>query len=69
MDIRDNLQAYMAGHALKQAEVARRAGMTPSKLCAVIKKRRELEANELFRICDAMGTTPEKLRGYTEPAA
>lgn len=34
------------------------------KLCAVLKKRRELEANELFSLCDAMGIDPDTLRRY-----
>lgn len=64
MDIRDNLGAYINDSNLIQARLAVRAGLTPSKLCAILKKRRDLEANELFDLCDALGTTPEELRRY-----
>lgn len=64
MDIRDNLGAFIDDSNLIQARIAKRAGLAPSKLCAVLKKRRDLEANELFDLCDALGTTPEALRAY-----
>lgn len=64
MDIRENLNSYITDGAVKQCEIAKRAGMTPAKLCAVLKKRRALEANELFDLCDALGTTPDQLRSY-----
>ncbi len=64
MDIRENLNNYISDKAVKQCEIATRAGMTPAKLCAVLKKRRMLEANELFDLCDALGTTPDELRSY-----
>lgn len=66
MDIRENLNNFISDKAVKQCEIATRAGMTPSKLCAVLKKRRTLEANELFNLCDALGTTPDELRNYGE---
>lgn len=64
MDIRDNLSEFIDDSNLVQSKIAKRAGLTPSKLCAVLKKRRDLEANELFNLCDALGTTPEALREY-----
>jgi len=67
MDIRDNLGCYIKDKAMKQGEVAMRAGMTPNKLCAVLKKRRALDANELFSICDVLEVTPELLRNYKRP--
>lgn len=69
MDIRDNLGQYMKDKAVKQCEIATRAGMNPNKLCAVLKKRRALEANELLNLCDALETTPDSLRKYSGPAA
>ena len=43
MDIRDNLAAIMKEKAYVQAEIARRAGLTPMKFGAVLAKKRKLE--------------------------
>ncbi|WP_302970463.1 helix-turn-helix domain-containing protein [Ruthenibacterium lactatiformans] len=64
MDIRDSLREFIEENGYKQITVAKKAEMSPSTLCAVIKKRRALEANELFRLCDALGVKPEVLRSY-----
>lgn len=41
MDIRDNLASIVKERALIQAEVARRAELTPMKLGAVLLKKKE----------------------------
>lgn len=64
MDIRDNLAAIIKEKALIQAEVARRSGLTPIKLGAVLAKKRKLDANELFRICDVITMSPEAVASY-----
>ena len=64
MDIRDNLREYIDDKAIKQAVIAPRVGLTASQLCAVLKKRRSLDANELFLLCDALGVLPDDLRAY-----
>lgn len=62
MDIRDNLRIYIEKKSLKQSSVAAKAGISPSKLCATLKKKRALDANELFSICDALQIKPSELR-------
>lgn len=69
MDIRDNLALIVKEKALVQAEIARRAGLTPVKFGAVLAKKRKLDANELFRICNVIAMTPEAVANYsTAPA-
>lgn len=54
IDIRDNLRELIDDRAIKQTIVAMRAGLTALQFCAVLKKRRILDANELFKLCDAL---------------
>lgn len=63
-DIRNQISTIIKDRALKQNAVATRAGLTPDQFCAVLKKRRRLEANELFKVCAAMGMTPEQVATY-----
>lgn len=60
-DVRTVLKNVFKRKAVVQAEIARRAGLTPDQLSAVINKRRRLEADELFRICDALDMSPDEL--------
>lgn len=60
-DVRTVLKSVFKRKAVVQAEIARRAGLTPDQLSAVINKRRRLEADELFRICDALDMSPDEL--------
>ena len=62
MDIRVELKKVLDERCLNQAAVARKAGLTPMQLSDALHMRRKLDANELFRICDAIGISPEELR-------
>lgn len=64
MDIRDNLASIVKDRALIQAEVARRAGLTPVKLGAVLLKKRKLDANELLRLCQVLSMSPDAVVSY-----
>ena len=64
MDIRDNLASIVKERALIQAEIARRAGLTPMKLGAVLLKKRKLDANELLRICQVLSMSPAAVVSY-----
>ena len=63
-DIRDQISSIIRDRAHKQAAIARRAGLTPVQLCAVLKHRRKLDANELFRVCKALGMSPNEVADY-----
>ena len=63
-DIRENIATIIQSRACVQSEIARRAGLTPAQFNSVLMKRRKLEANELFRVCAALGMTSEEVAGY-----
>lgn len=63
-DVRDQISRIILERAFKQCVIAERAGMPPDRLNATLKKRRKMEANELFRICSAMGMTPDEVAAY-----
>lgn len=63
-DIRDQISCIIQDKAHKQAVIAQRAGLTPDQFCAILKHRRRLDANELFRVCDALGMSPNEVAAY-----
>ena len=63
-DVRNQIAAIIEDKALKQSVIAARAGLTPDKLCATLKGRRRMDANELLRVCAAMDMTPEQVANY-----
>lgn len=64
-DIRDNLKSVIEYRGVKQANVAKKANMTPAKLSSIVNKNRKLEANEMFSLCDVLDITPQELRKWT----
>ena len=69
MDIRDNIRSYIRDRGLTKAVLARRAGMTPAKLSAALTKRGGLVADEINRLCKAMGVSMEEMRNYNSKSA
>lgn len=63
-DVRDQITRIIQDRAHKQAVIAQRAGLTPDKLCAALKKRRRLDANEFLAVCAALDMTPEDVAAY-----
>lgn len=63
-DVRDCLDPAIKKSGMKKNVIAERAGLTKQKLCDIIAKRRNLDSNEMMRICDAMGISPNELVGY-----
>lgn len=64
LDVRDNITRIIQDRAYKQSAIAQRAGLTPDQLCAALKHRRKLDANEFLAVCTALGMTPEDVAGY-----
>lgn len=60
-DARDVVRRVIRRSGMKQVAVAERAGMTKQQLSDVVNKRRRLEADELFSICEALGITPNDI--------
>ena len=63
-DIRINLGKVMKDNGYVHALIAKKSGITETKLSKILSLTRRLEANELFAICDAIHMTPTELRNY-----
>lgn len=64
-DVRDQISRIIRDRALKQATIAKRAGLSPVQLCAVLKRRRKLDANEFIQVCNAMGMALDDVAAYS----
>lgn len=64
LDVRDQITRIIQDKAHKQGAIAQRAGLTPDQFCAVLKKRRKLDANEFLKVCDALGMSPQNVAEY-----
>lgn len=64
MDVRDNLKKVISDKGFIQASIAKKAGISPCKLSAILSKSRKLEANEMFDLCEAMEISPCELKDY-----
>lgn len=61
VDARDGLAAAIAESGYYQKYIAAQVGLTEQQLTDIIKKRRKLDANEMFAICKVLGVTPNDL--------
>lgn len=66
-DIRDNIRIAMKDRCFLQSSIAAKAHMSPSVLSMILSKKRRLEANELYDLCEAMEISPTELRSRYEP--
>lgn len=66
MDIRDTLNDIVEERCIRIVKLAEKAGMTSTSLYDVLRKRRRLEANEMFRLCRALEIAPEELYRQAE---
>lgn len=64
-DVRDNIALIIRDKAHKQSAIAQRAGLTPDKLCAALKHRRKLDADEFLAVCAALNMKPEDVAEYS----
>lgn len=60
-DARDGIAFELKSRGFKQAAIASKAGLTEQQLSDIVNKRRKLDANEMFLLCQAMGTDPNSL--------
>jgi len=61
MDVRDGIRQIIAQSGMKQAAIARKAGMEPNRLSEIVNKRRRLDTAELFDLCQVLGATPDEV--------
>ena len=62
IDVRDGLKKIIAEQGLIQSVVAERAELTPMKLSSILNKKRKLDSNEMFKLCDVLKITPDELK-------
>ena len=71
-DVRDGINSAINEIGIKKSVVAQKSNLTPQQLCDITSKRRKLDANEMFKICEVLGITPNDLlaravTGETKP--
>ena len=68
-DARDGVVAIINQRGFKKSFIAQKSGLSNQQLSDILSKRRKMEANEMFRICVAMGVTPNDLFADTDSRA
>jgi DNA-binding Xre family transcriptional regulator len=66
-DVRDNIKVAIKDRCFAQASIAAKAHMSPVVLSMILGKKRRLEANELYDLCEAMEISPTELRERYKP--
>ncbi len=66
-DVRDNIKMAVKERCFTQSAIAAKANMSPVVLSMILSKKRKLEANELYDLCEAMEISPNELRTRYEP--
>ncbi len=61
-DVRDNIKFAIQDRCFTQSSIAIKARMSPSTLSMILSKKRRLEANELYDLCEAMEISPTELK-------
>ena len=61
VDARDGLRREIEAKGLKLNFVGEKAGLTAQQMTDIIKKRRKMDANEMFTLCKVIGVTPMDL--------
>ena len=61
IDARDGLATAIAESGYYQKYIAHKVGLTEQQLTDILKKRRRLDANEMFALCQVLGVTPNDL--------
>lgn len=59
--IAEKIYEHMRVHHMCQAAVARSAGLTPQMFNDILRGRKILRAEQLTKICDALGCTPNDI--------
>lgn len=60
-DARDGIAYELRQRGFKQTAIAKMAGLTEQQLSDIINKRRKMDANEMFLLCEAMKIDDPKI--------
>ncbi len=66
-DVRDNIKVAIKERCFTQSAIAVKAHMSPVNLSMILNKKRRLEANELYDLCEAMEISPTELKNRYTP--
>ena len=66
-DVRENIKVAMKECCFIQSAIATKANMSPVVLSSILNKKRKLEANELYDLCEAMKISPTELKERYAP--
>lgn len=69
MTVAENIYKIMQEKSLIQAGVAEKAGYTPKSFNDMLRGRKLILADDVLKICKALGITPNDLFGYKEKSA
>lgn len=61
MKVCDRLRKYIDDNGLKQKVIAQKAGFTENQMSQILNGKRNISADELEIICNAMGTAPNAI--------
>lgn len=61
-----DIKAYLVEKGLKQAHIAKKAGIPEPIFSMMMHDRRRIEVNEYMRICDAIGVPLEQFKSSTK---
>lgn len=57
-----DIKVYLVKNGLKQAHIAKKAGIPEPIFCMMLNDKRRIEVNEYMRICDALGVPLEQFK-------
>lgn len=61
MKVCDRLKLYINDKGLKQKTIAKKAGFTENQMSQILSGKRNISADELEIICNAIGTDPNAI--------
>ena len=61
IDTRAALSEIIKEGAYNQAALAKKASLSPAQLSQILHKRRKMDSDEMFALCDALNIQPSQL--------
>ena len=57
--VAEKISTYMKDRGIKGSVIAAKSGISQQQMSAILTGRLQLKADVFFRICDALGVSPE----------
>ncbi len=55
--IRENIILYIKRNGIKQVFLCEKTGLSPSAVSAIMNRKRDIEVDEYYAICEALGVS------------